>query len=73
MLTIREHLWLWGHEAGSHNSVLNRGFSITRRAEDEAIVTDPGQVPAGTRVRTDTRGGKFDSEVVDGESEGANS
>jgi len=56
-------------EAGSHKSVLNRGFSITRRAADEAIVTEPGQVAAGTRIRTDTRGGTFDSEVVEGSSE----
>jgi len=75
--TRRAGEWVTGFakrlEAGSHKSVLNRGFSITRRADNEAIVTDPGQVAGGTRIRTDTRGGKFDSEVVEGESEGANS
>jgi exodeoxyribonuclease VII large subunit len=49
----------------SYKSVLKRGYSITRESRRGKVITDPGQVKPGDRVRTETDGGSFDAEVFD--------
>lgn len=44
-------------------AVLDRGYSITRRASDGAVVTDPGDLAAGDGLTTVVRGGEVDSTV----------
>lgn len=65
----RERLRLDGLEArlsaASHESVLARGFSITRRARDGSVVRDPRLLRADERLSTTTAGGCFDSRVID--------
>lgn len=51
--------------ASSHESILRRGFTITRHHTSRRIVTDPTQVRKGDRITTETAGGTFDSRVID--------
>lgn len=50
--------------AMSHHSVLARGFSITRRHKDGAIVRSIHDVRDRSRIVTQTTDGEFQSEVV---------
>ncbi len=52
-------------QAGSHERILARGFSITRIKRSGRFVADPKQLHEGQRLTTQTRGGEFDSKVVD--------
>jgi exodeoxyribonuclease VII large subunit len=45
-------------------NVLNRGYSITTRADDNRTVTDPAQVRPGERIRTRLRTGAIESDVA---------
>jgi exodeoxyribonuclease VII large subunit len=44
--------------------VLHRGYSVTRRALDGAIVHDSGELQAGERIRTQLARGEVESEVT---------
>jgi len=52
--------------AASHEQVLNRGFTITRRLRDGKIIRRGKDVRLDDRVETQTVDGKFTSRVVDG-------
>jgi exodeoxyribonuclease VII large subunit len=51
--------------ASSHEQVLRRGFSITRRLRGGKIVRSAAEVREGDRVETRTAEGSFHSRVVD--------
>ena len=51
--------------ASSHEQVLGRGFSITRRTKDGRIVRRAGDVREGDRLRTQTAEGDIASRVTD--------
>jgi exodeoxyribonuclease VII large subunit len=51
--------------ASSHNRILRRGFTITRRAGDGKIVTTPRAVDVGDRIETETADGRIRSRVLD--------
>lgn len=50
--------------ACSHEQVMRRGFTLTRRMDDGRLITSASQVSAGTRVTTRTADGDFLSDVV---------
>jgi exodeoxyribonuclease VII large subunit len=50
-------------EALSPLGVLARGYSLTQRLEDGAVVRSPADAPAGTRLRTRLAGGEVVSRV----------
>ncbi len=52
-------------DATSYQATLRRGYSITRRKKDRAIVREPGQAHAGEVLVTETYGGGLESRVVD--------
>jgi len=56
-------------EAVGPAQVLRRGYSITRRRRDGAVVRGPDEVRIDEQIITQTAGGEFDSRVVD---EGSN-
>ena len=45
-------------------NVLNRGYSITTRADDGKALTDAAQVRKGDRIRTRLRTGEVESDVA---------
>ena len=45
-------------------NVLNRGYSITTRADDGKALTDAAQVRKGDRIRTRLRTGEVESDVI---------
>lgn len=51
--------------ASSHEHVLNRGFTITRKAKGRRLVRGASDVAEGDRVVTQTANGEFESKVVD--------
>lgn len=51
--------------AASHESVLNRGFSITRRSQDGRVVRSPEDVAKGDKLTTLTADGEISSRVMD--------
>jgi exodeoxyribonuclease VII large subunit len=51
--------------ACSHEQVLNRGFSITRKAKGRILIRGAKDVAPGDRVITQTADGEFESNVVD--------
>jgi exodeoxyribonuclease VII large subunit len=51
-------------EALSPLGVLARGYSLTQRLEDGAVVRSPADAPAGTRLRTRLAAGEVVSQVV---------
>lgn len=51
--------------ASSHNQILRRGFSITRRARDGKIIATPSDVRLGERIETETADGQITSRVLD--------
>ncbi|HVP09883.1 MAG TPA: exodeoxyribonuclease VII large subunit [Phycisphaerae bacterium] len=53
--------------ACSHEQVLRRGFTITRKARDGTIVSKPDHVKTGDRIETETAAGKIASRVLDGD------
>jgi len=57
-------------EALSPRRTIERGFSVTLDAASGAVVTDPGQVAPGQRLRSLLAGGEVESEVVEGGSGG---
>ncbi len=55
-------------ENTSYRRTLQRGYTITRRQTDRAIVTRPDLVQPGDRIITETAAGPFTSEVRESES-----
>lgn len=51
--------------ANSHESVLKRGFTITRRKKSGKIVTKAAEVRAGDELSTQTLSGEIGSRVID--------
>ncbi|NOT00782.1 MAG: exodeoxyribonuclease VII large subunit [Phycisphaerales bacterium] len=51
-------------EALSHNSVLRRGFTLTRLSRGRGLLRSPTQVRDGELIVTDTAGGSVESRVV---------
>jgi exodeoxyribonuclease VII large subunit len=51
--------------ASSHEQVLRRGFTITRRLRGDKLVRAPRDVRIGDRLETETSDGKVASRVVD--------
>ncbi|HEU4676818.1 MAG TPA: exodeoxyribonuclease VII large subunit [Motilibacteraceae bacterium] len=45
-------------------ATLERGYAVVQRADDAAVVRDPGQVAAGDRVRLRLAGGEVGADVV---------
>jgi exodeoxyribonuclease VII large subunit len=52
-------------EAGSHQMVLRRGFSLTFVKKGRKLIHSRDTVKDGMRILTETRDGHFESEVVD--------
>lgn len=52
-------------DAASHESVLKRGFSITRRMRGKKVVRGPSDVREGDKLETQTGQGTIASRVVD--------
>lgn len=52
-------------QVGSHEAVLKRGFSITRRVRGKAIVRSAKEVREGDRLETQTADGVITSRVAD--------
>ncbi len=51
--------------AASPENVLNRGYSITRRHRDDAVVRSDAEVREGDKITTQTADGTFTSRVID--------
>jgi exodeoxyribonuclease VII large subunit len=51
--------------ASSHQQILQRGFTITRRAKGDKIVRQAADVGEGDRLRTETADGAITSRVID--------
>lgn len=52
-------------EAGSHDRLLRRGFTITRRSRDGRLVRQANEVREGERLLTETADGEIASRVED--------
>ena len=52
-------------EAGSHDRLLQRGFTITRRSRDGRLVRQASEVREGERLLTETADGEIASRVED--------
>jgi len=52
-------------QATSYRRTLERGFTVTRAAQDRRIITHPDQVHPGQRTLTETAGGEFESTVTE--------
>lgn len=52
-------------EAGSHDRLLRRGFTITRRSRDGRLVRKAAEVREGERLLTETADGRIASRVED--------
>jgi exodeoxyribonuclease VII large subunit len=50
-------------QAGSHEQILRRGFTITRRTDDGRILRGVADVSEGAAIRTQTHDGEIDSRV----------